>query len=146
MKKIIFFLIALCSVLISSDLLMAQTTSPTTVAETPPAFVGTVNLDISPDIEDLLSRYIVANQYQQIVQKGYRIQVSQNNNRDEIRRQELQIKDRFPQLATYEVYQAPTFKLRVGNFTSRFEAYSLFRQLKPQFSSAFIVEDNVLME
>lgn len=155
MKKILSLSkLAILCLLVSSFLIHSQTafsqtaaaTTATKVPEVPPAFVGTFNLDISPDVEALLAKYITASQYQQITQPGYRVQVSQSTKRDQIRLQEAQIKERFPQIATYEIYQAPNFKLRVGNFDNRIEAYSLYRQLKPQFSSSFIVEDVILME
>ena len=32
----------------------------------------------------------------------------------------------YPELKVYEQYEAPFFKIRVGDFTNRFDAYRVF--------------------
>lgn len=74
---------------------------------------------------------------------GYRIQIIQDGSREEIRTQKSLVLKRFPEIRAYEVYEQPFFKLRVGNFTNRFEAYKLLSNLKSTFPLSFIVPDKV---
>ena len=59
--------------------------------------------------------------------QGYRTQVFSGNNqrvsKDEAFRKEKEIKELFPEIPTYVTYNAPFWKLRVGDFRSHEEAY-----------------------
>jgi hypothetical protein len=48
--------------------------------------------------------------------KGYRIQVINSNRRDEADRFKAELLLRFPEEKTYLTYQAPNFRVRIGNF------------------------------
>ena len=60
--------------------------------------------------------------------QGYRTQVFSGNNqrvsKDEAFRKEKEIKELFPEIPTYVTYNAPFWKLRVGDFRSHEEALS----------------------
>lgn len=47
----------------------------------------------------------------------------------------------FPYIKAYRTYDAPNFKVTVGNFRTRIEAEVLLRELKDAFPDAFIVRD-----
>ena len=68
---------------------------------------------------------------------GFRTQVFSGNNqrasKDEAFRKEEEIKELFPDVPTYVTYDAPFWKLRVGDFRSHEEAYHLMRQLMKAF-------------
>lgn len=82
---------------------------------------------------------------------GFRAQVFSGNNQRKSKEEALQkeklIKEMYPDLPTYITYTAPFWKLRVGDFRSREEAYSLMRELKesfPEFAKEmYIVKDEV---
>lgn len=65
--------------------------------------------------------------------QGYRTQVFSGNNqrvsKDEAFRKEKEIKELFPEIPTYVTYNAPFWKLRVGDFRSHEEAYHMMRLL-----------------
>lgn len=69
--------------------------------------------------------------------QGFRTQVFSGNNqrksKDEAFRKEKEIKERFPDVPTYVTYNAPFWKLRVGDFRSHEEAYHMMRQLVDAF-------------
>ena len=71
--------------------------------------------------------------------QGYRIQVFSGNDqrtaKDEAFRKEKAIKEVFPNLATYVIYVAPFWRLRVGDYNSYEEAYYMRRQLMQAFPS-----------
>lgn len=68
---------------------------------------------------------------------GYRTQVFSGNNqrvsKEEAFRKEKEIKELFPDVPTYVTYDAPFWKLRVGDFRSHEEAYHMMRQLMEAF-------------
>ncbi len=82
--------------------------------------------------------------------QGFRAQVFTGNQRlskDEAFKREREIKELFPDLATYVTYTAPFWKLRVGDFRSHEEAFNLKRQLMEAFPSygkeIYIVKEEV---
>ncbi len=84
-------------------------------------------------------------------QQGFRVQIFSGNNqrtaKDEAFRKEKQIKERFPSLSTYVTYNAPFWRLRVGNYDSHEEAFYAQRQLTEAFPSfskeIYIVREEV---
>ncbi|MGL4596946.1 MAG: SPOR domain-containing protein [Bacteroidia bacterium] len=46
----------------------------------------------------------------------------------------------------YVVYDLPNFKVRVGDFRTRMEAYRFLKKIKADFPSAFIVESEIELE
>lgn len=79
-------------------------------------------------------------------QVGYRIQVFADNNqrtaKGEAMSRKRQIVSMFPEMDCYLLYKAPSWRLRVGDFTSRDEAVEAMKQLKkafPSFSREMIV-------
>lgn len=83
--------------------------------------------------------------------QGYRTQVFSGNNqrksKDEAFRKEKEIKETFPDVQTYVTYNAPFWKLRVGDFRSHEEAYQLMRQLMSAFPTyakeMYIVKEEI---
>lgn len=71
--------------------------------------------------------------------QGYRTQVFSGNNqrksKDEAFSKEKEIKELFPEIPTYVTYNAPFWKLRVGDFRSHEEAYHMMRLLMDAFPS-----------
>lgn len=83
--------------------------------------------------------------------QGYRAQVFSGNNqrksKDEAFRKEKEIKELFPDVPTYVTYNAPFWKLRVGDFRSHEEAYQMMRRLMAAFpdyaKEMYIVKEEV---
>ena len=77
---------------------------------------------------------------------GYRIQVFSDANsataKNEAQDKERNILSRFPSLNTYITYNAPSWRLRVGDFRNREEAEEMMKELKnafPSFSRELII-------
>lgn len=43
-------------------------------------------------------------------------------------------------------YEQPTYKVKVGNFVSRLEAYEVYVKLRKDFSDAFIIQDKIILD
>jgi hypothetical protein len=59
----------------------------------------------------------------------------------------LEIKSKFTSsysnIPAYFDYQQPYFKIRVGNFRTKLEAYRLLQEILLDFPGAFIVQDDI---
>lgn len=83
--------------------------------------------------------------------QGYRTQVFSGNNqrssKDEAFRKEREIKELFPDVPTYVTYNAPFWRLRVGDFRSHEEAYHMLRLLIGAFpkygKEMYIVREDI---
>ena len=83
--------------------------------------------------------------------QGFRTQVfsgnSQRKSKDEAFRKEKEIKELFPDVPTYVTYNAPFWKLRIGDFRTHEEAYRMQRLLMDAFPAykkeMYIVKEEV---
>jgi SPOR domain len=73
---------------------------------------------------------------------GYRILVINSNDRKKVFAAKAKIYQLYPELKPYLLYQAPFYKLKVGNFKTRQEAEDFLSELSRDFPSGlFIVRD-----
>ncbi len=76
---------------------------------------------------------------------GFRIQVILTQEIDQAMSIRDSLTNAFPDELLYVVYDAPTYKIRIGNYREKSHASSLLKQLnKMGFLDAWIVPDNVL--
>lgn len=97
------------------------------------------------DITWLIEKYNTQNQNKPII-AGYRVQIyfdSGNHSKKKANDVKTQFLAKNPDIPCYLVYHAPNFKIRVGDFRSRYEAYKLFREIRSDFPRAFIVKDEI---
>jgi hypothetical protein len=89
-----------------------------------------------------------------LVTKGFRVQAysgnSQRVSKDEVLSMQKKMKELYPNLDSYEKYDAPFWKLRVGNFRFYEEASSMLRELKAAFpdhkNEMSIIEDEIRLQ
>lgn len=75
--------------------------------------------------------------------RGYRIQIYFGNDKLQAKDVRSKYLNAFPTSKAYEVYEIPNFKVRVGDFRTRLEAYQFLKQLKSEFPGAFIVQSEI---
>lgn len=102
------------------------------------------NVEADPNIERLLRLHTTTSRNRTV--SGYRVQISQETNRDVVRGEKVLLLQQYPNLKTYEVYQSPYFKVRAGDFTNRLAAFKLYSDIKPMFKRCIIVPDHVLSD
>ena len=77
--------------------------------------------------------------------QGFRVQVYSSTEIDAARSKKAEFEAAFPDEWFYLNYQAPTYKLRAGNFLTRFEAERFARLLTDQgYREAWTVPESVL--
>jgi Sporulation related domain. len=86
-----------------------------------------------------------------LITMGYRIQVYSGNNqrtsKDEAHTLQTKIKEQYTDIPTYVIYNAPFWKLHVGDFRSFEEASLMLRELRNVYpqkkNEIYILEDNI---
>ena len=75
---------------------------------------------------------------------GYRIQVVNTNDRNQALAAKTKVYQLYPELKVYLLYQAPYFRLRVGNFKTKPEAEPYLKTMTKQFQgNVTIVRDTI---
>ena len=76
--------------------------------------------------------------------KGFRIQITSTNSRDQAFNAKALVLSKFPDQKVYTTYQAPLFKVRVGDFIKREEAEKYRKLMLSIFPTGlYVVEDVV---
>jgi len=98
--------------------------------------VGDENLD------SLVQQNIVKNEDLNGIQ-GYRIQIFFGSDRKAANDARTKFLQLYPEVEAYLVYQAPYFKVRVGDFRTQLEAQAIYKDVLSQFDKVFIVPDKI---
>jgi hypothetical protein len=136
MKMKLYFLFIL---ILSSGAAIAQTSNGMRNEE------GKVEIIADPKIEELLKRHRALNETRQVLD-GYRVQIffaSGTNSKKQATDTKTAFMQKYPDVPSYITYQAPNFKVRVGDFRTRHEAHRLFKEIRKDFPGAFIVKDEI---
>ncbi|WP_448519434.1 SPOR domain-containing protein [Rhodoflexus sp.] len=74
--------------------------------------------------------------------QGYRVVIYSGGNRDEANKVMTDVRrltTEVPEL----VYEQPNFRVKVGNFFSKTDAFALYTQIKPAYPNAFITNERI---
>lgn len=75
--------------------------------------------------------------------KGFRVQIYNGNDRAIAQQRKIEFIRRFPRVRSYMSYIAPTFRVKVGDFKTRADAYKFYQQVSGLFNPSMIVPDIV---
>ena len=106
-----------------------------------------ITLSVKRDVrlDSLVMRHIRVNEMKDGFD-GYRLQLysgSGTTARQEANTLRAEFLAKYPDIPAYVVYQAPNFKVRVGDFRTELEAIQLQRELAYKFPGGFVVKDVV---
>ena len=105
----------------------------------------TGSADIIQDhrIQSIVEKQIELNKKEEGQNPGYRIQIHFGSERDKAKEVKSQFIARYSSVPAFEKYEQPHFKIRVGNFRTKLEAYKFLKEISIDFPSAFIVHDDI---
>jgi hypothetical protein len=139
----IFFILS-CSFLYSQEVVLQDDNIFNSIQKTGNNS-GKVKIHQDQSIEDLVNSHIRLNEKQNGF-LGYRVQVFFGSG-GEAKKKAAEIKSgissRYPDIKAHLIYETPNFKLRLGDFRSKNEAYKFKKELEEEYPSAFIVEDMI---
>jgi hypothetical protein len=107
----------------------------------PAANSGKVNVIQDEKIKILVERYIESRKKDGRL-SGYRIRIfsdSGTSARQRAWNERTRFVKLFPEVPTYLEYEAPNFKIYVGDFRTKLEAFKVYKQIGKDFRSAFLV-------
>lgn len=107
---------------------------------------GTVEIILdNPYIDTLMAAYKDKAEKDDHIQ-GFRVQIVAAGNRADINKVKSQFYSLFPDEKTFVIYQTPNFKLRVGNYRTKLEAYKAWLKFEKEFPGAFITPDEIKLK
>jgi hypothetical protein len=99
-----------------------------------------VNAD--PRLQTLVSKHEEVNASGK--EKGYRVQIYFGADKSKANEMKAKFLGRYAgDIKAYEVYEVPNFKIRVGDFRTRLDAYRFLKKIRSEFPSAFLVESEI---
>lgn len=75
--------------------------------------------------------------------RGFRVQIYNGDDRAVAQQRKIDFIRRFPKVRSYMSYIAPTFRVKVGDFKTRADAYKFYQQVSGLYSPSMIVPDIV---
>ncbi|MCC7301010.1 MAG: SPOR domain-containing protein [Bacteroidia bacterium] len=75
--------------------------------------------------------------------KGYRVQIHFGAEKAKAMQIKSRFLSRYPEVRAYDPFDAPYFKIRVGDFRTKLEAYKFMKELIGEFPGSFIVADDI---
>lgn len=103
---------------------------------------GSIKIIQSPEIDSLIQQHIEYNFYKTKL-PGYRVQIYFGNQRTKANDTKEDFMKKYPDEEVYLIYQQPNYKVRVGDFKTRLEAYRFYRKIVSDYSTTFIVKDEI---
>lgn len=108
-------------------------------AQTPSADSLQRDVNADPRVKTAVSKHTEANVKTKT--KGYRVQIHYGADADKAKSIKSKFQGKYASDAhAYIVYDAPNFKVRVGDFRTQLEAYRFLKKIKAEYPEAFIVE------
>lgn len=106
---------------------------------------NSVKYDVEPAIMTIQNDYIkVWNKLGET--DGFRIQIAAitgTNSRSTAENERFAFQSRFPEIPAYISYMEPYFRIRVGNFNTRLEAYYIIKEIESEYPNAYIVPEKI---
>lgn len=107
---------------------------------------GTITINQDERISELVDRHIEINKATEGKIAGWRVQIynsSGTNSRIEAQNARKLFLSKYPEVGAYLIYQPPFFKIRVGDFRTKEEAYSFYKQVLSDFPVSYLVSDQI---
>ena len=99
-----------------------------------------------PDKEDLANQLVERHKRIGLLKQttpGYRIQLYFGSERTKAAEIKTDFSNNFSNTPAYLIYQQPNFKIRVGDFKTRMEAFAFLESIKEFYTTSFIVPDEI---
>lgn len=104
---------------------------------------GSVRIIQEPAIEQLILKHIRINETREGI-PGYRIQIFFDSGTNSKIRATAVSEDfgrRFPEVNVYLTFIAPNYKVRIGDYRTRLDAWRFLQELQPDYPGAYVVAD-----
>ena len=111
------------------------------------AQTGRINVVGDVTVNEMVARHVELNNRVKTM-PGFRVQIASFSGTNS-KTSAFSLRDRFmtdyPQVQAYIVYDEPNFKVKVGDFRTRLEAYAFLQEIKEVYKG-YIIKDNIYAE
>jgi hypothetical protein len=140
-----FFLSAIC--LIVSQFIFAQVTfnADSTAQPVRNGILENIHIDNDPRLDKMLNWHIHQNTLINGID-GFRVEIFFSSNYDaydKAKKGKVEFLSLYPDNTVHIKYDAPNFRVRVGDFRTKNEALKLHREINKDYPVAFIVADKI---
>jgi len=112
---------------------------------------GHIAIVQDPRIDTILEKHIEMNEALLLNADNYaidgcRIQIfEESGNKSSTRAREVmsELSSEYPEVSVYLSWQAPNFKVRVGDFRTRMEAEGFLKKIKRNYPIAWVIRDKI---
>lgn len=133
------------TVLLSLVMLLAATAGATEASAQQSK--GRLNVQFTTASLDSLVRYNAQSNSNQTTLDGFRIQIYSGSgvtSKNDAAETQAKFMKMYPAEKAYIIYNAPFWRVRVGDYRSRSEALRLLSKLQGTFSGSYVVRDNTV--
>ena len=106
---------------------------------------GQITIEASPRIDSLMIKQIKINRQKDGV-SGFRIQIKNTTTQKDANVLRAQFSRDFPELKSYLRYNAPYYKIRIGDYLTKLEAQKDLIKIKKKYRGAYPVPCPVNLE
>jgi hypothetical protein len=142
--RIIFLFI---TAIFTCQLIFAQATNPETIHEerNQPVILQNTNPTRDARLDKMLNWHIKKNKKINGI-KGFRVEIffcSELDAKTQALNKKIEFLSKYPEFAVHIKYDAPNFRVRVGDFRTKNEALKLYKKIEKDYPVAFIVADKI---
>ena len=103
---------------------------------------GSIEITGDVKVSELVKKHIEFNEHMKTV-PGFRVQIAALSGANS-RNQAFELKNRFklehPEVEVYIAFSEPNFRVKVGDFTSRLDAYVFMQKIKDKYPGTIVKE------
>lgn len=104
--------------------------------------IGNITIIQDYKIDQLIEKHIEINKSKE-TEPGWRVQIMQSSDKNKVYKTKSDFYNRFREYPSYVSYWQPNFRLRVGDFKTRLEAYKCLITIQPHYEESQIVPDEI---
>lgn len=133
--------------IVAVQILFAQVTFPEQIVKesNSPEILTTLNPVQDPRLDKMLNWHIEKNKKLNGFE-GYRVEIffsSAYDAKEKALKKKVEFLSLYPENTVHIKYDAPNFRVRVGDFRTKNEALKLYKKIKGAYPVAFIVADKI---
>lgn len=115
-------------------------------ADNLPAYVRKGNGQVQIRMSENAEAFITSMKTADYQPHGYRVQLtSESGQGSQARANEIKARfvNNYKDVDAYLIWEAPNFKIRVGDFRTKLEAALFWKQIQAEFPNSYVVEDKI---
>ncbi len=125
---------------------LAFSVSGQITADTSAAYIRRGNGQVQIRMSETTESFMASMKSAEYQPTGYRVQLtSESGQGSQARANEVKARfvSNYKDVDAYLVWEAPNFKIRVGDFRTKFEAAMFWKQIQAEFPNSYVVEDKI---